>query len=480
MCFVYKIDTANKIHFERLIMKKFITSTLALAITFMIGLTACVTPPDSLPSSDQTTSQQTSAETFSQPVIEYPSSTESINSSEISSDVSEIISSVAQSSKPSSAPPSSAPQSSKPNKAPQSSKPSSVPQSSKPSSAPPSSKPSSAPETPKPPVVNHEEMRAVWISFLEFDTFAGSSENDFRNKIASYYDNSIARDVNTVLVQVRPHGDSMYDSAYYPWSKHASGKAGTGVSYDPLAIMVNEARARGLSVHAWINPYRTMTDSEFAGVPDSFPTKQWYNSGNRSDYMVKNSDGRWWLKPGNSEVVSLITNGAHEIMTRYNVDGIHIDDYFYGSDPSNYGDSKQAAKANTTTLVKSLYNTVKSVNSSAKFGVSPLGGFLQKNSVPNSDMNYLSTDLALWCSQDGYIDYVLPQIYWDYNHKTQPFTMTLNKWENFVTANSVALYIGIAPSGLPAQTIKSQIADIKASNRASGYALYRYTYILGL
>lgn len=455
-------------------MNKIIKSTLALSIALMMGLTACTTPPTTIQSSDQTTSTNTSAEVFSQPVIEYPSSAESLDTGNSTSDVSEIISSVAQSSKPSSTP-----QSSKPSSAPE--KPSPTPQNSKPSSAPPSSTPpSSAPEKPKPPTVNHDEMRAVWISFLEFDTFAGSSENDFRNKISSYYDNSLARNINTVLVQVRPHGDSMYDSAYYPWSRHASGKAGSSLSYDPLAIMVDEARARELSVHAWINPYRTMTDSEFASVPDTFPTKQWYNSGDRSNYMVKNSDGRWWLKPGNSEVVNLITNGAHEIMTKYNVDGIHIDDYFYGSDPANYGDSKQQAKANTTTLVKSLYNTVKSVNSNAKFGVSPLGGFLAKNSVPNSDINYLSTDLALWCSQDGYIDYVLPQIYWDYNHKTQPFTMTLNKWENFVTSGNVALYIGIAPSGLPVPTIQNQIVDIAASSRASGYALYRYTYILGL
>ncbi|MEG0693702.1 MAG: family 10 glycosylhydrolase [Oscillospiraceae bacterium] len=122
------------------------------------------------------------------------------------------------------------------------------------------------------------------------------------------------------------------------------------------------------------------------------------------------------------------------------------------------------------------------MNSSVKFGISPAGGFREKNSLPNSDITYLSTDLKLWCQNKGYIDYIMPQIYWGYDHATQPYTMTLDKWQNFVTEDSVALYIGLAPykPELNAAVIESQIKDIGESYKATGYCLFRYDHIHGL
>lgn len=328
--------------------------------------------------------------------------------------------------------------------------------------------------------VTHDQMKAVWISYLEFSSFKGSSEAGFTSKIKSYFTNVKSKGLNTVIVQVRPHGDSFYDSAYYPWSKWVSGTAGEGVSYDPLAIMVKQAHAIGLSIHAWINPYRTMNDSEFSTVPSSYKTKKWYESDNRDDYMIQiGSDKRWWLKPGNKEVQALITNGVKEIVSKYKVDGIHLDDYFYGTSVSEYGDTASEAKANTTALVKSIYNAIKSVNSKVVFGISPAGGFLAKNSLPNSDYGYLSTNLNLWCKTNGYIDYVMPQIYWGYDHPTQPFATTLAKWESFVTASNVKLYIGIAASNpdISVEDKQQQMRDALESSVAKGYCLYRYAFI---
>lgn len=328
---------------------------------------------------------------------------------------------------------------------------------------------------------NPSFLKAVWISFLEFQSFAGSSESSFINKISSYFSTAKSMGLNAVIVQVRPHGDSFYESSYYPWSKSISGTMGKSLNYDPLAIMVDEAHAMGLSIHAWINPYRTMTDTEMALIDSYYPVKSWYESSNRSNYMVKPSnDGRWWLKPGNTEVQDLIVNGAVEIVNNYNVDGIHLDDYFYGGDLSYYGDSQSTARKNTTALIKKLYNSIKAADGSVMFGVSPSGAFRAADSRPHSDLTYLSTDLQLWCQNSGYIDYVMPQLYWDYDHKIQPFTMTLEKWENFVTSDSVELYIGVAPSGLPASSIESQIVDVENSWRSNGYCLYRYDYIHNL
>lgn len=446
-------------------MKKITAAILAVALLFSVA--GCATGGASASSSpsSEVSSEPVSTEPASS---EYPSSTEPI-SSEASSDVSSIASeasSKAQSSKPVAKAASSKPASSKPA--------SSKPASSKPaSSAPPASS-----EPANRPAINSSEMKAVWISFLEFQSFKGSSEQAFRSTISTYFDKSVGLGLNTVIVQVRPHGDSFYESAYYPWSKSVTGTMGVGLDYDPVAIMVEEAHARSLSIHAWINPYRTMTDSEMAQIDSSYPVKSWYESGNRSDYMIKASgDSRWWLKPGNKEVQQLIINGATEIVSKYNVDGLHIDDYFYGDKLPVYGDTKAQAQANTTTLVKGLRDGIKAVKSGVVFGVSPAGGFRENNNLPSSDLSDHSTNLKLWCQSPGYIDYVMPQVYWGYNHSTQPFTMTLNKWQDFVTEPSVALYIGVAPSGLSAEEIEAQVKDINASYRATGYCLYRYEYM---
>lgn len=323
-------------------------------------------------------------------------------------------------------------------------------------------------------------MKAVWLAFLEFQAFQGSGESVFTSKINNIFDNIVAKGLNTVIVQVRPHGDSFYPSEYYPWSKCISGTMGVSVNYDPLKIMVKEAHARGLSIHAWINPYRTMTDSEMALIHDSYPVKKWYNSPNRNNYMIKTGDNRWWLKPGNSEAQRLIINGVSEIVQNYSVDGIHLDDYFYNLNPAQYGDTKSKAQTNTSELMRGLYQTIKAIRPSVLLGVSPSGAFRSNQSLPNSDIGNLSTDLALWCTNPGYIDYVMPQIYWEYTHSVQPYTMTLNKWENFVTEPSVALYIGLAPYKLSASVIESEASDALSSSRASGYCLFRYDHIHSL
>lgn len=327
------------------------------------------------------------------------------------------------------------------------------------------------------PVISSGEMRAVWISYLEFQEFQGSGESAFRSKIGSMFDYIQSVGLNAVIVQVRPHGDAFYPSDYFPWSKCISGTMGEGVSYDPLEIMISAAHSRGLEFHAWVNPYRTMTDKEFSTVPDSYPLKKWYNSPSRGSYMVKMSDGRWWLKPGSAEAQKLILNGVSEIVSRYNVDGIHLDDYFYGGSLSLYGDSASQAKRNTTDMVRGIYDVVKSYDYNIRFGISPAGGFREDQTLPNSDLGYLSTDLALWCRNDGYIDYIMPQIYWEYDHSTQPFSMTLDKWQNFVTAPNVTLYVGLAPYKLSAGEIEQQMVDSLNGYKSQGYCLFRYSHI---
>ena len=319
-----------------------------------------------------------------------------------------------------------------------------------------------------------EPLRGVWISYLEISKLAGSAEGVFHAQAAAMMQWVKEKGGNAVFVQVRPFGDAIYPSEVYPWSKTISGSAGTGLPYDPLAVLLEQAHAQGLAFHAWINPYRLMSSTDFSKVDASFRTAAWYQGDARSTYMYE-VDGIWWLKPANDEAQALIADGVRELLSHYALDGIHLDDYFYAASPESLGETTVSAKANNTKLIKTLYDLTKELRPDALFGVSPAGGFRKDSTLPVSDTGTLSTDLALWCTKEGYLDYVMPQIYWDETHEIQPFTMTLQKWRAFVTEPSVRLYIGLASYRFDAATIQEQ--SQAAIEEADGYCLYRYDYI---
>ena len=319
-----------------------------------------------------------------------------------------------------------------------------------------------------------EPLRGVWISYLEISKLAGSAEGVFHAQAAAMMQRVKEKGGNAVFVQVRPFGDAIYPSEVYPWSKTISGSAGTGLPYDPLAVLLEQAHAQGLAFHAWINPYRLMSSTDFSKVDASFRTAAWYQGDARSTYMYE-VDGIWWLKPANDEAQALIADGVRELLSHYALDGIHLDDYFYAASPESLGETTVSAKANNTKLIKTLYDLTKELRPDALFGVSPAGGFRKDSTLPVSDTGTLSTDLALWCTKEGYLDYVMPQIYWDETHEIQPFTMTLQKWRAFVTEPSVRLYIGLASYRFDAATIQEQ--SQAAIEEADGYCLSRYDYI---
>ncbi|MBQ2677190.1 MAG: family 10 glycosylhydrolase [Clostridia bacterium] len=336
-------------------------------------------------------------------------------------------------------------------------------------------KPTTTQTTTKKPV-KKLDIKGVWYSFLELEATGACDEATFTATINERFANIKNKGYNAVFVHVRCHGDATYPSEYYPWAECVSGTAGVAPAYDPLQIMVNAAKSQGLKIHGWINPYRTMTDEQFETVADTYLTKQWYASENRSDYMIKHEDN-WWLKPSNPQVLELIKNGAKELFDKYQLDGIHIDDYFYAKDPSYYGDSVASAKQNTTKLVKALYDIAHS--SGAVFGISPAGRFV--DTLPDSDLRYYSTDFNTWCKKSGYLDYVAPQIYWSRNasNVNTRFETVLKKWSSFVTAPSVELYVGLAPykEEMDINEINAQIQLIKAYEKSSGFIMFRYDFI---
>lgn len=344
--------------------------------------------------------------------------------------------------------------------------------------------------------LNYSEVKGVWISYIELSSvLMGKTESQFTSAIRKMYGNCVDMGLNTVYVHVRSHGDAYYNSDYYPWSRYVTGTVGQAPAFDPLTIMVNEAHAVGLSFQAWINPYRLNSVSDMPKISTNYLSGSWYSTSEGD--RVSAVDSYYYLNPGYEESTELIAAGAKEIVSRYNVDGIHIDDYFYPTTAGSF-DSKAFASSgysslsqfrtdNCTKMVKALYNAVKSVNSTAVFGVAPQGN-IQNN------YNMMYADVKTWCSQSGYIDYIAPQIYFGFKNAVQPFETVLSDWQSMVSGTNVKLISGLGVYRLGSEDgyggsdgryewvndteiIKRQIQASENKSNYSGFILYSYNYV---
>jgi uncharacterized lipoprotein YddW (UPF0748 family) len=263
-------------------------------------------------------------------------------------------------------------------------------------------------------------------------------------------DNVKANGFNTVILQMRPYADSMYPSEYYPASSYACGAYGKSFSYDPIEIFIELAHERELSVHAWINPMRGMLVSEIGAISNKYLVKQWYTKSTTRGRLVCVVDNRIYLNPAHDIVQFLIVDGAREILNRYPVDGLHMDDYFYPTtatsfDSKSYSEYRKAGgrldlagfrKHNLNLLVSRLWSMTKSVSEDLVFGISPAG-------VMTTVLNSHYANVVEWCSRPGYIDYICPQVYFGLEHQNYDFVKVCNTWQNIIKTDSVKLVIGM-------------------------------------
>lgn len=330
-----------------------------------------------------------------------------------------------------------------------------------------------------------EEMRAVWITQFEITPIRSADEGTFRSSFAAMMKNCADYGLNTVFVQVRPNGDAFYPSELYPWSHYISGAAGQSLNYDPLKIMVEEAHKVGLNFHAWVNPYRLQVEAQMQQISADYQTRQWYDERESSDKVVV-LDGTCYLNPGYSETRQLIIDGVKEIVENYEVDGIHIDDYFYPTTEESFDAIAVAANAggksvsdfrfeNVDQTVKGIYEGIHSVRESVVFGVSPAGNI-------DNNLNKLYANVKKWASEPGYLDYIIPQIYWNYDHSTMPFLQTLQSWNALTTADAVKLIPGLAAYKVDSESwagagsvLGQMVVDSRAQSNYGGFALYSYS-----
>ena len=343
--------------------------------------------------------------------------------------------------------------------------------------------------------LNYNEVKGVWIWYSElYPILTGKSESQLRSGIGEYYDNCLSLGINTVYFHVRPFGDAIYKSDYFPWSKYCTGYIGKDPGYDPLKVMIDEAHARGISFQAWVNPLRCYYEDDAPDVSTAYKTGQWYDTKD-GDYIVK-VNSYWWLNPAYKEVTDLIANGAAELVSKYDVDGVHIDDYFYPTteayfdsiafNASSYSSLSQFRLDNCSRMVGDMYKAVKSHNPTALFGVSAQGN------VTNNETQ-LYADVEKWSKEDGYVDYMAPQIYYGFDNGGQPFEQVVEQWDKMLAGTGKSLIPGLAVYKIGTEDewagsgryewqndkeiIKRQILKSQKTSNYGGVILYSYQFI---
>ena len=298
------------------------------------------------------------------------------------------------------------------------------------------------------------EFRAAWIQSVN-GQFRGMPTEKLKQNLIGQLNSLQKAGINAIIFQVRPEADALYASRLEPWSRFLTGVQGKAPEpyWDPMQFMIDECHKRGMEFHAWINPYRTKTTLKSELAPNHV-----YNI--HPEWFVTYGD-QLYFDPALPESRRHICMVVSDIVSRYDVDAIHMDDYFYpypikgkdfpddasfarfGGGFSNKGDWR---RSNVNVLIKKLHETIREIKPWVKFGVSPFGIYRNESSDPLGSktkglQNYddLYADVLLW-AREGWIDYNIPQIYWHIGHPVADYE-TLVKWWARNTENR-PLFIG--------------------------------------
>ena len=318
-------------------------------------------------------------------------------------------------------------------------------------------------------VRKEEETKAVFLSYLNMQEILESEEEDYRANVSVVIENAQQQDLNTLIIHVRAFGDAYYNSEVYPQAQVMNH---LGIDYDPLAIFVELAHESGLDVIAWINPYRiSYTQSQYEYFLE--------NTALSEDEILK-VDTKAIIDPASDAGRKLIVAGIEEVLA-YGVDGILFDDYFY-MDTMLEETTEQQRWAYVNTLIAEVYDTIKSYDNHVTFGISPSGNL--------EYAKLIGADIETWISEAGYVDYLMPQLYWTDHYgddETTLFTNRLEAYDELKTeANSdvelmaaLAIYLCGTSNDYDSgwanydDNIATQIETLEAYGW-SGYAYYDY------
>ena len=309
-------------------------------------------------------------------------------------------------------------------------------------------------------------FRAVWVCSvinLDFPSRQGLGNAELKKEIDEIIKNARAMKLNALILQVRPSGDALYKSGFFPWSEYLTGVQGLAPAdgFDPLEYWVAQAHANGLELHAWINPYRVTHTT--AGITDVSKLANG-NPAKTDPSRVVEYKGALYYDPGLYINKKLVINGVSEIIRKYDVDGIHLDDYFYpgadfGDDATYelYGrgiDKADWRRGNVNDIIRGIQRTVARYNhrydKNVRFGVSPFAIWMNSSSSPlgsdtrgNESYKNMYADTRRWV-KSGWLDYICPQIYWYRGFEIADYAKVLDWWADVCEGTRVDLYVGHA------------------------------------
>ena len=346
------------------------------------------------------------------------------------------------------------------------------------------------------PVIAQNEMRAIWISCYDYTSASGKTRAEYKAVTDKMFKNIKDMGLNTAFVHLRAFSDAFYKSDIYPYSAYIAGKEGASLPFDPFEVLLESAQSFGISVHGWINPFRVSTKKDTSLLSASNPAKKILDAGNSDGRICILSNGIYY-NPAHTENHKMIIDGVREIISKYNIDGIHIDDYFYPStsaevDKIQYNKYKSEGGNSSLSewriscvnaFVSALYSAVKAADPSLTVSISPAGSF-EKN------YNNYYADFRLWLSTPGYADMIIPQIYFGFEHETLDFNTLLTEWGSLRRHSGVQLVCGIAAykcalkdsyagSGSAewqqsSDILARQLAGIRKNSSYSGFAVFSY------
>ncbi|MBC7889925.1 MAG: family 10 glycosylhydrolase [Ferruginibacter sp.] len=307
------------------------------------------------------------------------------------------------------------------------------------------------------------EFRGVWVATvdnIDWPPQGNFNTDSQKTAFTALLDRHQHNGLNALVVQVRPCTDAFYPSQYEPWSEWLTGVQGKPPTpyYDPLAFMISETHKRGMVFHAWMNPYRAEFNISNSSIAATHITRL------HPEWFLTYGDKRYF-DPGNKEAQRYVTQVVTDVVSRYDVDAIHFDDYFYpyriaGKDfPDNdsyaqHGNGMRKddwRRSNTDSIISMLSRAIKTEKKRCQFGISPFGVWRNQDKDPldgsntnGAQTNYddLYADILLWLKKD-WIDYVAPQLYWEFGHRIAPYEVLLNWWSTHSYGKHCYIGMGI-------------------------------------
>lgn len=340
--------------------------------------------------------------------------------------------------------------------------------------------------------VKKEEIKGVFISYIDYSNLKGKNELEQKKIIDEMINNIYDYGLNTIILQVRPFSDAIYYSEIFKPSLSVVNSEDDYLNFDILKYFIGKTHLKDMKLYAWINPYRIRNTNDIESISKDSIFYDYLSS----DDVYIGEDGIYF-NPSSKRVFDLIINGVEEVVKNYDIDGVLYDDYFYPNnkiDNDNYNKYVEEGGVLSineyrleviNNLISSTYNAVKKIKNDVLFGISPSG-----NIENNLNNEYLDVEYLL--SKEGYLDFVIPQVYYGFNNTNKPYIDTLNTWNKLIkTDTKLMVALSIYKSGQVdeyakegknewienSDIIKKQIIIARNVSNYEGFFIFRYNYL---